>query len=74
MNRVTKRNRLMAQLDSYAAFMPECPPDSKAKLAKEIYRLSREIEDIKKMNLNDLMVQIDEHTDVRPSKLNFLEY
>lgn len=71
MNQITKRNRLMAQMDAYAAFLPECPLKSRHKLASEIYRISREIEAIKQMTLSELMEQVDLHWHELPSKLNF---
>jgi hypothetical protein len=73
MNNITKRNRILGQLESFTLFLPECHPDARPRLIMEMNRLVLEIERIKRMGLSDLQKQIIEYYDTKESQFNFTE-
>jgi len=60
----------MAQYDSYDAFLPYCPSESKPNLMLEMLRINDEIKRIQCMTLSELQTQIDDYYDTKKSKLN----
>ena len=71
MNHITKRNRLMAHIDSFSEFLRYCDQKSKMKLINEIAKMRQQVEVIKCMTLSELQEQVQEYIDVKESKLNY---
>ena len=74
MNHISQRNKIEKQLHDYVKFMPICPKNSVVKLSQEITKLEQRLQEIKKMDLNQLTKEVVFHFETKQSKMNKINF
>ena len=74
MNHISQRNKIEKQLHDYIKFMPICQPNSVVKLSQEITKLEQRLQEIKKMDLNQLTKEVVFHFETKQSQMNKIEF
>lgn len=71
MNHVTQKNRLEMRLRDYKNYVPYCPNDSLIKLLWEMNKIVLRIDQIREMNVDELMGVVQVYNETKQSKSNF---
>lgn len=74
MNAISQRNRIEKQLQDYIKFMPICPQNSVVQLSQEITKLEQRLQEIKKMDLNQLTKEVVFHFETKQSQMNKINF
>lgn len=74
MNAISQRNRIEKQINDLVNFMPYCPSKSVVKLSYELVKLNNRLEEIKKMDLNQLTKEVVFHFETKQSQINKIEF